>query len=125
MPKFLDLECPCGAEVTDLFVMHTPQHVFHLECGAEMEPVYRLRKRTNAQWSDKDAVVIFQKPDGSYAYPGQNTAATPRGCERIVLRSLREVEAHEKKAGVRSEMAWYDRGSGRAFDDFYRGEKYT
>ena len=124
MPKFLDLECPCGAEVTDMFVMKVPEHVYHLECGKEMEPVYRVRKR-DAQWSDRDAVVIFQKADGTFAYPGQNTARTPANCERIVLRSLREVEAHEKKANVRSEMAWFDKGTGRGFDDQYRGEKYT
>ena len=44
--------------------------------------------------------------------PDRIQQATPDGCERIVLRSLREVEAHEKKANVRSEMAWYDTGSG-------------
>ena len=125
MPKFLDLECPCGAEVTDLFVMRVPEQVIHMECGRTMEPVYRTRKRVNVQWSDRDAVVIFQKPDGTYAYPGQNTVPTPNGCERITLRSLREVEAHEKKANVRSEMAWYDKGSGRGHDDEYRGERYT
>jgi hypothetical protein len=125
MPKFLDLECPCGAEVTDMFVMKVPEHVIHMECGKEMEPVYRIRKRPNVQWSDRDAVVVYQKPDGSFSYPGRNDKATPAGCERIVLRSLREVEAHEKKANVRSEMAWFDKGSGRGFDDQYRGERYT
>ena len=78
MPKFLDLQCECGAEVNDLFVMKVPEHVIHLECGKEMQSVYRARKRATAQWSDRDAVVIFQKPDGTYAYPGQNTASYSR-----------------------------------------------
>lgn len=125
MPKFLDLECPCGAEVTDLFVMRVPSHLIHWECGKEMETVYKVRKKPNVQWSDKDAVLIFKKPDGSYSYPGRNDKATPTGYERIYLRSLREVEAHEKKANVRSEVAWFDKGTGRGHDDKYRGERYT
>ena len=123
MPKFLDLTCSkCGAEVNDLFVMKVPSRIVHLECDGEMEQVYRLRPRS-AQWGDRDAVVVYQKPDGCYSYPGRNDRPTPQGCERIVMRSLREVEAFEKKANVRSEMAWFDKGTARGFDDTYRGEK--
>jgi hypothetical protein len=86
-------------------------------CEIEMEQHWWKRQaRTAAQWSDADAVVVFRKPDGSFSYPAVNSKPTPEGCERIVMRSLREVEAHEKQAGVRSEIAWFDRGSGNGND---------
>jgi hypothetical protein len=40
-----------------------------------------------------------------------------QGYARKELTSLREVERFEKSHGVSSEVAWYDRGSGRGFDD--------
>lgn len=125
MPKFLDLTCSkCGVEVNDLFVMRVPTRIIHMEDDGEMEQVYRLRPKQNVQWSDRDAVVVYRKPDGSYSYPGRNDRPTPPGCERIVMRSLREVERFEKQAGVRSEMAWFDKGSGRGHDDTHRGERF-
>ena len=77
-----------------------------------------------AQWSDKDAVVVFRDADGKIRYPGRNDTPTPAGCERVVMRSLREVEQFERTHGVRSEMAWFDKGSGRGHDDKFRGERY-
>lgn len=125
MPKYLDLECSqCGAEVDDMFVRQVPPLIIHLECGGTMEQVYRLRSRyRNAQWSDKDAVVVFRDAQGKYRYPATNTAATPKGYERVELRSLREVETFERHAGVRSEMAWFDKGSGRGHDSETPGPK--
>ena len=77
---------------------------------------WKRHPRDNTQWDEKDAVVVFRKPDGSYSYPARNDKATPPGCQRIVMRSLREVERHEREAGVRSEIAHFDRGSGNGFD---------
>jgi uncharacterized protein YijF (DUF1287 family) len=78
----------------------------------------------NAQWDDKTAVVVFRDAQGKIRYPGRNDLPTPAGCERVVMRSLREVEAFEKKEKVHSEMAWFDKGSGRSFDQHFRGERY-
>lgn len=86
-------------------------------CKAEMEQHWWKRQsRQSTQWDEKDAVVVFRKPDGSYSYPAVNTKPTPDGCERIVMRSLREVEAHERVANVRSEIAWFDRGTANGHD---------
>lgn len=125
MPRFLDLVCPrCGVEVNDLFFMRTPKIVIHMECDVEMEQVYRLPSKKNAQWSDRDAVVVYRKPDGEYSYPGRNDRPTPAGCTRVVMRSLREVEAFERQTGTRNEAMHYDRGSGTPRpDDTYRGER--
>lgn len=79
----------------------------------------------NAQWSDRDAVVVFKKENGDYSYPMNNQKPTPAGCERIVMRSLREVEAFERKAGVLNEAMHFDKGNGRGFDDTFRGQRYT
>lgn len=117
MPRLLDLTCTvCGIEVDDLFVTNVPPRIVHLECDGEMEQVYRLRPR-NAQWGDRAAVVVFRKPDGSISYPGRNDAPTPPGAERVVMRSLREVERFSRDHGVVAHIAGYDQGSGRAIDD--------
>jgi hypothetical protein len=87
-------------------------------CGSLMEQRWweRSTPRSRTQWDEKDAVVVFRKPDGSYSYPAVNTKPTPPGCERLVMRSLREVEKFERSAGVRNEAMWFDR-NGRGFDD--------
>lgn len=86
-------------------------------CGIAMEQHWWKRAtRDNTQWDEKDAVVVFKKPDGTYSYPAVNTKPTPPGCERITMRSLREVERHEREAGVLSEIAHFDRGSGNGHD---------
>ena len=114
--RCLDLECQkCGDVVRDLFVRSRPERVLHFGadggCMGEMDEVLLPRPR-NAAWSDRDAVVVFRKPDGSISYPGRNDTATPRGCERITMRSLREVEHFEKQHSVRCEAAHYDHGNG-------------
>jgi hypothetical protein len=112
MPRFVDLECLCGAEVIDLFVMRVPTRFVHLECGNEFEQVYRLRPRV-AQWSDKDAVVVFRKPDGTIAYPARNDKPTPSGCTRIVMKSMSEVDSFCRTHNVMNVMRDFDRGTDR------------
>jgi hypothetical protein len=110
--------CYCAPCDRERDIICREQDTLHCsECGALMEQRWWQRiTRDNTQWSEKDAVVVFRKPDGTFSYPAVNTKPTPEGCERIVMRSLREVEAHERSAGVRSEIAWYDRGSGNGHD---------
>lgn len=122
--RMLDLRCRrCDVEVNDFFVRVVPAKIVHMFCGGEMEQVYRLRSR-DAQWSDRDAVVVFRKPDGTFSYPMINSKATPAGCTRVVMRSLREVEAFERQTGTRNEAMHYDKGSGTPRpDDTYRGER--
>lgn len=94
-------------------------------CGLRMSEDWLPRVRHNAEWSDQNAVVVFKQPDGKILYPGRNDRPTPKGCERVTLRSLRQVERFEKENNVRSEIAWFDRGTGRGFDDHFRGESYS
>ena len=88
--------------------------MLHFPCGGEVNIFYRARRQKNAQWSDKDASVVYRRAeDGKIIYPATNDQPTPPGCERIVMRSLKEIERFEKKKKGRKEAAWYDRGSGR------------
>jgi hypothetical protein len=116
-PRMLDLVCrSCGTEVTDLFVREVPVRIVHFEDDGEFEQVYRLPRR-DAQWSDRDAVVVFRDAQGHIRYPGRNDAIPPRGYEKVVMRSMHEVRQFEKAHGVVSHIAHFDNGSGRAIDD--------
>lgn len=116
--RLLDLECnKCGARLYDKFLRKVPAKIIHRKtdpksrCQGVMEQIFVARKR-NASWSDRDAVVVFKKPDGSISYPGRNDAATPKGCERVVMKSLREVERFERQNGVRCEAMHFNCGNG-------------
>ena len=114
-PRLLDLECPCGFSVTDFYVTSPDVRVVHFDCHQQMEVVLKSPHRP-AQWSDRDAVVVFRDSTGKIRYPARNDVPTPRGCERVEMRSLREVQKFEREHNVRNEAAWFDKGSGRGFD---------
>lgn len=68
-------------------------------CQGETMRVW-LPPRT--QWSVPDAVVVYQAPDGSFRYPGENggsaTAKYDRmGYKRIEARGVAEVRALERR----------------------------
>src|SRR5882724_3992411 len=128
MPRLVDLVCKvCGKEERDRYVRIMPDKFQCGECGSECEEIWWPRPRKNAQWSDRDAVVVFRdSKTGQIRYPGRNDRPTPEGYERVVMRSLREVEAFEKQAKVTCEAMHYDSGSGTARpDDYWRGQKVT
>ena len=56
-----------------------------------------------AQWSDKDAVVVFVDGKGNVSYPARNDKPTPEGYERVTMRNLSEVRRFEKQHGVTNE----------------------
>jgi hypothetical protein len=107
MPKYLDLECPCGAQVDDLFVMKVPEHIVHLECGREMEQVYRLRPTIPAL--EKNLAVVFRDRNGKIHYPGRNDLPTPKGYERVVLHPS-QMDRFCRENNVLHEDSNYNRG---------------
>jgi len=128
MPRLVDLVCKsCGHEERDRYVETQPDCLrvdFCNECKGICEEIWWPRPRKNAQWSDRDAVVVFRDAGGKLRYPGRNDVPTPKGYERLVMRSLREVEAFEKQAKVTCEAMHYDSGSGTARpDEHWRGER--
>jgi len=97
----------------------------HEPCGTFAGQDITIRtRRSYAQWDDATAVEVHVNPaTGEVRYPGQHNARLKEGYERQYLRSLHEVERFEQAHNVRSEMAWYDKGSGRGFDDEHHGRK--
>jgi len=51
----------------------------------------------------KEAVLVFKMPDGSFSFPGKNTALTPAGAERLELRKVGEVRKVLKEYNKREE----------------------
>jgi len=72
---------------------------------------------------------VWENPStGEVRYPGRNDQPIPdryarEGFTRRELTSLRDIQRFEKEHNVKSEVAWFDRGSGRGFDDEYRKPK--
>lgn len=127
MPRLVDLVCKsCGKEERDRYV-HSVRDAYECSsCGGECDNIWWGTSRHDAQWGDRDAVVVFRGSDGQYRYPGRNDVPTPSGYERLTMRSLREVEAFEKVSKVRCEAMHYDSGSGtKRPDDTWRGERMT
>lgn len=119
-------KCECGYAATSTtdFLRHLDAH------DGVTRPVdwYKLggSKRGYAQWDDSTSVMIHRNPQtGDVRYVGSHDAKLKPGYQREYLRSLREVERFERDNGVRSEMAWFDKGSGRGFDDHHNGVKVT
>ena len=117
MPRMLDLTCrACGHQLLDEFFMEVPDVIPCPSCGSPMDRLWTLPARERTQWDERDAVVVYRKPDGSLSYPGRNDRPTPSGCERVVLRSLHEVNKFERDHHVCCEAMHYDR-NGRGYGD--------
>ena len=125
MARMVDWSCAaCAHEEADAFVDVDATRSCP-KCSAPMEQVWWRTRQRPGDWDDASAVLVFQNQAGDIRYPGQNTARCPDGYEPVRLRSLRAVESFEREHGVRSEMAWFDKGSGRGHDDYVGGKKLT
>jgi hypothetical protein len=69
----------------------------------ELPPVHNLA------WDKSETAVVHRKPDGSYRFPMRNDAPVPPGCERVEIRSDRDMARVEREAGVLSERRHFDR----------------
>ena len=131
MPRNVDLHCPgCETLVLDQLLDVDALGPACPTCAMCMEQVWwtQRRKRRPAQWLDP--AVVYVNPEASdpalrTRYPGRNDQPTPDGYERVEIRSDAQMGQFERAHGVLNESRWFDRGTGRGFDDFYRGEKVT
>ena len=122
MKRMVDLRCTkCGTEVENVF-MDEDARRYSGCCNTLMEQIWWKRPRGPAQWSDKDAVLVFKGPDGQIRYPGRHDAHMPDGYEKVYLRSLADVNRFEHDHNVVNHVMHYD-SNGRAIDDHIRGEK--
>lgn len=124
MPVVLDYRCPkCDEIVVDTTFRTTPNHVLHWPCRTEMVWHPTARRRSHAEWQDRDAIVVYEDPrTGKVFYPGRNDEPMPAryrkaGYVRKEMRSMQAVQKFEKEHGVRSEVAWFDR-NGRGHDNY-------
>lgn len=74
-------------------------------------------------WCKAETAVVHRRIDGQgssevplYRFPMKTDAPLPQGYERVEVRSDRDMARVEREAGVRSEVRWYDRGSGRGHE---------
>lgn len=117
MPIVHDVRCPtCGYEIEDLLMPTAPDVIRCFDCGNEAEIVYRARHSAHAQWSDRDACVVYRDADGRIRYPARNDGPTPAGHERIEIRSMAEMHRFERAYGVTNEAAHYDHGDYNGFE---------
>ena len=110
MPLY-DLRCDqCNTE-TEVFTQTIPDRFVHMDCGSEMNHVWRPSAKTpRVHLDDQAAIVVFKDREGKIRYPGRNDAKTPPDCERVVMRSIREVDKFCAANHVRNEA--FDRPTG-------------
>ena len=131
MPRNVDLQCPgCETVVLDQILDVDALGPACPTCAMIMEQAWwRVRqKRRPAQWLEPAVVYVnptASDPAARTRYPGQNNLPTPEGYERVEIRSDAAMGQFEREHNVLNESRWFDRGTGRGFDDFYRGEKVT
>ena len=128
MARMVDLQCPgCETERADQFLEPEDRPACPT-CNMAMEQIWWRMRRKPAQWAE--AAVVFVNPTASdpalrTRYPGRNDLPTPKGYERVEIRSDAEMGRFERQYQVLNESRWFDRGSGRGHDDEYRGERLT
>ena len=54
-------------------------------------------------------VVVFRKADGSYSIPGDASKPTPKGCERVELRTMTQVRRFENEMTAKESARHEDR----------------
>lgn len=103
-----DFACPeCGHEDMDRVINSNDVDRVICPCGARMHITFRQRTR-NAQWSERDGIVLYREASGKFRYPGRNDEPTPAGCERVEIRSMSELARHERETGTVSEIRHFD-----------------
>jgi len=72
---------------------------------------------------ERERAVVWKHPiTGHVVYPGRNDVPMPEryakvGYCRHELGSIQAIHKHEKTYGVSSEIAHFDKGTGRGFDE--------
>ncbi len=126
MARLIDFVCSsCGLREPDAIVEPDSTRVCP-DCHGTMVEDWLPRTRHDAQWSDRDAVMVHVTHDPSVPadcrvrYVGSHDARLKPGYERVYLRSLREVDKFEREHHVMNHRMHYDQ-NGRGIDDSYRG----
>ena len=123
MPALHNMACSaCG-----LVQMDIPLASEHKKCRGckkgRMEILWQTHYHRDAAVHAKERATLYYSPrEGKWQYPARADQPVPdrllkRGYERVEFSSLRSLEQHGKQTGAMSERAYFDRGSGRGFDE--------
>jgi hypothetical protein len=122
MPAYHDMQCDhCGQIETDMPLR--VEGTLHSCMKGRMEILWRSSAQRDAAVHPRERAAVWVHPTtGEVRYPPRNNVPIParyrqQGFERREISSLRELERFSETHHVRSEAAWYDRGTGRGFDD--------
>lgn len=74
------------------------------KCGGEAERVWLSRSRRGLS----RPIVLFRHLDGTYEYPGDASKRTPRGAERIEIRTMAEYTRVMAKINDHECRKWQD-----------------
>lgn len=113
------VNCYCSkCDITHEIICDEDAIVKCAQCHGPLEQRWweKARVQDRTQWDEKDAVVVFRKPDGTFSFPARNDKPTPEGCERIVARSDKEVAAIERMTGTLNAARWHDNTDANSFD---------
>ena len=75
----------------------------------------RCRKAAKRIWLPRacraqrfDPVVVFRDKAGTYRFPGRANAPTPKGCERVELKTMQQVARFEGEMNASEKRRWED-----------------
>lgn len=131
MPALHDIGCSvCDHTETNHFFSDSaridqtmPEH-----CGKPMEILWTETGSVHLPCHPKETIVYWRNPQtGEIRYPARNDVPIPpkykaMGYERHEIRNLAEVHKFEKANKVTSEIANFDRGTGRGMEDTPRSK---
>lgn len=87
------------------------------ECGSQLDfgsYPFCPHGQTGSRYAQRiDPIVVFRKSDGTYSIPGANWTRTPKGCQRVELRTLREVRAVEREINGHTAREYEQKLEGR------------
>ena len=123
MPALHDMACSaCG--LVQLNIPVTSEGKRCRGCkGGRMEILWSTHyQRDAAVHTTERTALFYSAKEKKFSYPGRNDQPVPerlqkRGYERVEFSSLRSLEQHGKQTGAMSERAYFDKGSGRGFDE--------
>lgn len=100
-----DFRCPNG-HVTEHWVKWDKEFVNCPECGEHAKMAF-LPRRQDAQ--NFDPVVIFRGTKGKVRFPGRANAPTPKGYERVELRTSHEIHKFEREMNAKEISRYRDK----------------
>lgn len=133
MPAIHDIECEkCGKVDTNHFFRSGKSLKKDMPkcCGIPMVILWSKAGSIHGPCHPSETIAIWENPrTGETRYPARNDIPIPsryaaQGFIRREVRNLRDVQKLEKEKNIVSEIAHFDRGSGRGMEDYERRSRF-